>query len=213
MIFFKKKNLRLSKKGLNLVEIVIAIGVSSIALTTTAVFSTALIYESQNNYLTETAVQYQGIIAEQLRLAELDLINVIQTNNTASMRTFTDVNSRNTFCTNTGASGARHYNITLPRIIASTNSIDIGNIQLTQVNSNLVVYQGKQFSFSNIPSDRRIGAFASAETVEIAIRTSHTPTSPVILFEILIRYKVFNRVDFYYSPIFTVNMVKSQVCP
>jgi prepilin-type N-terminal cleavage/methylation domain-containing protein len=68
------------KKGFSLIEIVVALGISVITLTGSAVFSTQLITRAQDNFMEVSALQLQGMITEQLRLLESGLKNDVANN-------------------------------------------------------------------------------------------------------------------------------------
>lgn len=229
----KKKKLLINKVklGMSLMEIIIAIAISAIALTTSAVFSTQLIYKSQENFMAESSSQFQNVIVQQLRLIESDMIAAVKHNASGAspiipqaFANSTGTNSWQRFCQTGSATTAIHYSISLPKVADKTQSIDIklteeapgGQNQSYTENNNTYVF----VPVTN--TDALTGAFAlqsdASNTVFIAIRKT-VPLAAVtgledpILLEVRIEYFILNKATPNYSRTTEVQFVKSLVCP
>lgn len=230
----RKKLLKISKAkklGMSLMEIIIAIAISSITLTVSAIFSTQLTFKAQENFMAESSAQYQNLIAQQFRLLESDMITLKKKNAIGGTKVqpmafpakFTGLNPWRTMCT-LGTASPIHYSITLPKVVDPNQTIDIKLNQVTSVAvSEQYTENGKLFYFVPIPQKEQLtGAFAQLattnRTVFIAIRKTE-PNSGIagvpnpILFEIRLRYSVLNRSTPAYSKVTEVQMVKDLVCP
>jgi type II secretory pathway pseudopilin PulG len=223
-MFQSLKKFRKSKLGISLVEIVVAIGISTIALTTSAVFSTQLIYRSQENFMAESSSQLQNVIVEQLRLIEGDMINVVK--NGGRPKAFASGTPdpwTGVFCTQ-GASVPLHYKISVPNVIDSNQNFttQLSAQPITTDTQIAASIDGKQFQFYPLERTQLTGAFARLSDISRVVSVGIRKTEPVsgftgienpVLFEVVIRYYILNKTEPSYSEITEVRMVKSLVCP
>lgn len=68
------------KKGFSIVEVLVAIAISAIALTSAATFSARLMVRGQMNFLDQSALQLQALVTEQVRFLELSMQNTLLEN-------------------------------------------------------------------------------------------------------------------------------------
>ena len=71
----KKTFAKSKERGFSLMEVLVAIAISVVTMTSSVVFASQLGIRAQNNLLEETAIQVQNVISEQLRLMELGFRN------------------------------------------------------------------------------------------------------------------------------------------
>lgn len=216
------------KKGINLVEIVVAIGISSIALTTSAIFSTRLLYRSQENFMADSSTQLQSLIAEQLKLIEADMVDARQRYSAGTTTAYplpfgSTAAWKDRFCGITTSS--LHYTITLPLVTNSSQIINLTlrELQQSEYDANKAsIEAGNEFGFTPLKPTELTGAFAqlSAQNNQIfvGLRKRELPSGiagipNIILFEIVIKYFVLDKTIPDFSNITEVKMVKNLVCP
>jgi len=220
---FLKKFIVRKRKALSLVEIIVAIGISAITLTTSSVFSTRLMIRAQQNFMDDSAVQLTNIIVEQLRLAESEMqqVKIINAKGGNSIpRVFRSLSEWQDFC-NVG--GNPNLFVDIPRAVSggSTHNVQIGFLN-GQANSNV---EGINYLFQNITDREKLtGAFYTGSNsavqelgvgIQKTINNSSSALGEVINVNVVIRYYLFNiKTTEYtkYSRPTTVKMIKSTVC-
>lgn len=223
-----RKFLNKTKKGINLVEIIVAIGVSSIALTTSAIFSTRLMYRSQENFMADSSTQLQTLVAEQLKLIEADMTSARQKYSSGDAAIFPSSLPSQSAWIGAGGLCAKqtiHYSMTLPEVVNSSQTI---NLQLRELGQSEFdankdsIESGNEFGFIPLKQAELTGAFSQLITqdniVALALRKTEIPSGiagipNILLFEIVIRYFVLDKSIPDFSNITEVKMPKNLVCP
>lgn len=209
------------KRALSIVEVVVAIGVSVITLTTSAIFSTRLIARAQENFMADSALQLTNIIVEQLRLVEADMQSKVtelksSPNNSAFPPTLNSRETWNNICSTSNG-----------RIYLTTNLPIVGNSYASSsntVNINLAIVTGTEtqtpygdFVFQKVQLDRQTGAFFIYKESDLKVSISRTfersnVLGDLLVFQIIASYKVPNLASVQYSNLVTVKMFRQAVC-
>lgn len=224
-----------SLRGISLVETIVAIGISSVTLTTASIFSTRLVIRAQENFMEESAVQLQNIVAEQLRLieADLQLNKAIRINNPNSPEPFA-FSSPSANYSWKGAGGISfcdsdtpiNLQMNLPDFTQSQSNSE-QPIYLQQITSANILTPGSSdypdyagYTLFALQKNQLTGSFATSDnTIYLGIRKTVTSTTisgetlSSISFNIVTAYKVLNQPKFTFSVPLEVKMVKDLVCP
>lgn len=217
----------LKKRAMSLVEVVLAIGVSAITLTTSAVFTTRLVAKSQENFMSDSAMQLTNLIVEQLRLVEVDLqMTKSRIAQGADPNSFppslANRNVWNSICSvipSSTASAPLYLYTQLP-------TFGQGNSDNSPLNVNLSVLSSGtshntpwgDFLFYTVPQASRMAAFAidTKSDLQLSIRVTAERNNllgtDVLVFTVLTSYKVPNISQRQFSTPVLVKMVKSTVC-
>lgn len=211
-IFFKRRN------GMNLVEIVVAIGVSVITLTTSAVFSTRLIVRAQQNFMEDSATQLTAVIVEELRLAEIEMQETRTKYTQGQPTVFPNVFANqsdwiNGFC---ALGGKPNMAIDIPRAVKNTTQNFDFNISFLTDITNATV-EKKNYQIKDITDqDQLTGAFFIASNSKLGVgilREVATNTlGTIITLSIVVRYYILNQPTPQYTRPVEVKMVKDTIC-
>lgn len=214
-------------KGMGLVEILVAIGISIITLTGAVVFSTTLARRAQENFVEVSALQLQSLFVEELRLMELGLKSDVQNNPNASSaysapNTFLG-SEWQSFCSN---SSLAYFKMTLPDMATSQSTPF--RISLTDASTNgaqkpVPAEGGVQYYFADPfigTGIQRFGAFNTSGSGGIKVMTSmkktvvsssSNPLNNIITIKTITTYNMFGK-DYFTKPQ-EVKMIYSLVCP
>lgn len=227
LVLFNQMVCLLKKKALSLVEVVLAIGISAIALTTSAVFTTRLVARSQKNFMSDSAMQLTNLIVEQLRLVEIDLQTtksriVLGGDPNSYPPTLASRDVWNTICrvVPTGsASNPVYLSTQLPTFTSGSNNAPPLNINLSISSSGTPRNTPwGDFRFDPVPPANRMGAFAIDTNSDLGLSIQLTAErnnllgADILVFTVLISYRVPNISEIQYSTPVIVKMVKSTVC-
>jgi hypothetical protein len=215
-----------------LVEIAVAIGISAVTLTTSAVFSTRLLMRAQENFMQDSAVQVSNVIVEQLRLAEVDMqasktkyvetagatiiVPKVFDYGTNPRQNWTD------FCTASGTSKA-NLGIDLPKVVGNPSSFDY-KITFVSDTTN-ASFENQNYTITDIADAQKLtGAFYTSSGnkktnlgvgIQRKVDSSNLITGAVINLNIVLRYYLFNITTAQYTKFTrptTVKLIKDTVC-
>jgi len=213
---FKKQKLKRGiSKGMSLIEIVVAIGISVITMTGAAVFSTELVRRSQENFVEISMLQLQSIITEQLRLVESGLKLDVAASPAKHFADGTDFLARNkpanvsnvvtweNLCTTSPS----FYNISLPTFDSGPNIHQIYFLDISSTGQapNPPAASGSQIpadtKFAPVMGDVKFGAINNTPT-RVSIRKEIRGTGDLrsIVFSSIIYYKVINNKNVFTKP-------------
>ena len=213
-----RKILFTKKQGLNLVEVVVAIGVSIVTLTTSAVFSTRLIIRAQENFMVDSSTQLVTLLTEQFRLIEADMQNTKKTVGNDTTTYPSTLKNRQTWNDICASEKSEVYLKTDIPIVGSENQSNI-NLVTQETKNDIKTPYGK-YQFNYISKDSQTGAFYIAKDSNIGISIKRTITEdgvsalgPVLNFSIITSYSVPNLAETRFSTPVQIKMFKSSVCP
>jgi hypothetical protein len=213
-----KKLLKRKSKALSLVEIVVAIGVSVITLTTSTIFSTRVITSAQQNFMEDSSVQLSNVIVEQFRLAEIEMQNTkakVISGQPSTPRVFSSAADWTTFC-NTGT--GRNLFIDTPKAIVNSNDF---NYKITfpagAVNADV---GGVSYFIQEISDKEKLtGAFYAASASTVAkvgmgiLKTIENQTfGQIINLSVVIRYYVLKNPNPNYTNPIQIRMIRDTIC-
>lgn len=222
MARFKKVSTKRSK-GLSLVEIIVAIGISVITLTTSAVFSTRLIIRAQQNFMQDSAVQLSNIIVEELRLAEVDMQSakkIVSQGGSAVPKVFASAGDWTKFCS---VGGNANLGIDLPKVINNPATLDFKISFVSDITNG--DFEGQQYRIEDITDkDKLTGAFyigsgSSVQNLGIGIQrkidNTNAALGQIVNLNIILRYYLFNiktaEYTKYTRPI-NIKMIRDTIC-
>ncbi len=221
----KKKRLKdiKSPKGMGLVEVVVAIGISVVTLTTAVVFSTQLSRRAEENFVESSVLQLQSLISEELRLVEQGLkkdVIAVPARKLADGQ-FLPASGASLptpqltwaqFCSNKPLDKTMAIN--LPDFSSSVHKVS-----LYPVNSGTtltVPSDGSQYIFSPVIGNPKFGSFTNIN-VDVSLTKIVSSTNigtgadvNTITIKSIIHYKMFGR-DYFTKPQ-EIKMIYNSVC-
>lgn len=215
-------------RGMGLVEIVIAIGISVITLTSSVVFSTRLSMRSQQIFVEESIAQLQAIITEELRLIEQGLKrDVIATQgvaNAINQGTFLPANPtastppRMTWAQFCNATQYNYFTINLPAFSGNNTYADHKIVVSQAVGAATTPPEDNKTNYVFMPlsGNTSFGSFKGIP-VELGLHKTVTPSNTGlgnnITIKSIIRYKLYNKNKYIYTKPQEIRMVYNLVCP
>lgn len=206
MILRKIKKLRLQNpKGTTLVEVIVAIGISVITITSAAVFTGDLNRRAQENFAEVAANQLHTLMIDQLNLIEADLRN-------PPSKSILSTAARNLLCTQNNVP----LQISFPKFDDTyTTSLNISQV-LTPAYTRIVNVNGSDVNFSffiaqeanTTPNNVRIGSYSNTP-VWPAIYMTRT-NDGFLNFATVVGYRVFNK-DYFTTPV-EIKFERSKLC-
>jgi hypothetical protein len=200
--------LNIKRRGLSIIEVIVAIGISVVTITGAAQFSLNLVHRAQENFVEESALELQTLINEQLRFLEFMLRKDIKDSNPS-------ISNRAAFCS-TNQLG--YFKMNLPNFDGSSNNLTLSAIPQT---GNAVIVDSDSFYFSDPFSAaqnqyNRFGAFDRVDdAVQVSIKKEvnpgSNPTDNFITLKTVVKYDVFGTAK--YTKIQETKMIYSLVCP
>jgi type II secretory pathway pseudopilin PulG len=203
------------RKGMTLVEILVAIAISIFTMTSSAVFCVSLVQRAQLNFIEISALQLQTIVTEQLRLVESAL------KKDAKSKTYTDTTSY-LYDTNPGVSVQPWADICSTSSTAKYYYVDNNDtdkiIRITALGVTDPVYtvEGNSYTFKVLDPtiEANYGGFSGANTeVLMSVKKTYVTSSDIgeyVSFNTVIGYKLYGKY-FYTKPLET-RMIKSLIC-
>ena len=200
--------------GFSLIDVVVGIGVSMITLVLVASFSTRLMLVNQRNYLRGASVLFLDIIAEQVKLVDLSLQNAIlemSRGNTNYVPQNIDATNWGYLCSNVESFWSLNTNF------FTTTGVDFRKIPDNQLS--LEDTEWGNHHFLRVANRDLYGPFSdlasSGErdvTVSYSIKRRTESIDKIIVFEILLKYRVEGIVVNSYEGPLKVTMLRNKVC-
>lgn len=209
---------------MSLVEIIVAIGISVITLTSAVVFSSALTKRSQENYMEISAIQLQGLVAEQLRLLESglkkDIKNGLKPNDSpANPNSYLDSSTWRKICSYN--STPEYYTLSFPGFPSTNAKINIRQDQSGMVQKVAPDQDSGSGTINayyyKLQGPKSFGSFKlDSNPVFVSIgKTSNYDRSNAInnyvTFKIIVNYKVLGSTE-YFTKTEEVKMIYSLIC-
>jgi hypothetical protein len=203
-------------KGMGLVEVIVAIAISVVTLTSSVVFSTRLEMRSQQSFVDESILQLQNLITEQLRLVEQGLKRDVKNNLTFATAAFLEPDSTGTtfmtwrqFCSDTLS--YNNFSMVLPTFSGLTHTIRLSSV--TGTGEKIPDDDVNLYVFSTVSGNESFGSFEKLP-VQIGLRKSFVDSSSGlgknIVIKTVVKYSLYNKT--YYTKPQEVSMIRSLVC-
>jgi hypothetical protein len=204
-------------KGMGLVEIIVAIAISVVTLTSSVVFSSRLAMRAQQTFVEESVLQLQSIISEQLRLIEQGLKRDVKNNLTMSTGGYLPAAASapqmtwTQFCSSNVANS--HFTTNLPTF-SSDFATHTANLLVASGTAVTTPEDGTNlYIFTPVTGNGKFGAFTNVP-VEIGLRKSvDSSTSGLgnnITIRTMIRYTLYKKT--YYTKPQEIKMIYNLVC-
>jgi hypothetical protein len=222
-----KKLLTVKTKGMGLVEVIVAIGISVVTLTGAGVFSSQLVKRAQNNFMEISVNQLQGTINEQLRLVESGLKQDVVSGIQIAGDGFIKQNNAKALTTNVASwadlcsADIIYYNINLPSFSAGTADSAIYFLPLASssnpktvdgVSIPFGVPQGNTTQFGPVKYDSGNVLISIKKSIgKAVIPNTNTDLGNAVIFESIIYYNIYNKPQFSKSQ--QIRMNYTSVCP
>jgi type II secretory pathway pseudopilin PulG len=227
---------RINPRGMGLIEIIVAIGISVITLTTAVSLSVRISIRAQENFVETSVLQYQALVSEELRLLEIGLKREVLLGNTFATGVFLPPASPTyltwaKFCGNNPSD--QYMSISLPSY-KTAYAVDTMRLTSVTAGSNEVIDElvdtangeDGRFRFgdlkdsNNQPISYTFGSFNSNDMrMEISLKKTVTSSAVFagnadfnnITVKSVIRYNLYNKA--YYTKPQEIRMVYNSVCP
>lgn len=216
MRIFKKikKTLSSKKIGLSLIEVIVAIAISGMTLTVSAVFSTRVMIYAQENFMQDSSNQLNALISEQLKFIELDLTEAKLSNGSITPKIQNELWGQ--ICNLKGNyTDIRHFNISIPSYDSS--SMNFVFSQSTNTLSTINGYEGS-FKFNPLTQNQLMGSFleqkltTSSNNPRVSYAVRVYGNQETLTFESIVRYYVLNQSDPKYTDLIKIVSYKGIIC-
>lgn len=234
----KAKILNKFKKGLSLMEVVVAIAISMISMTVTSIYTTQLMIAAQQNFFESSSNEYESMVIEQLRLVESNLqeakskaeLGLISTLNGLPLNITPQTND--TFCGNPDldlAQGQLFLTMSLPDFFPATptpttvapTSFQIqlstlpgtGTFEIINANE-----EGVTYKFVRISDSQKTGAMRTSGYQNIGIAMTRivekgsSGTGDFIVIKVRFAYQIPGQSSYRFTKVTDVRMLRDFIC-